>query len=270
MPSRRTPRPTPRTPAEAIRRLLAGNAAFVRMAESAARGESAVVRLDPGEVDFANGTGVAPRQRPFAAVLGCSDARVPVEIVFQQRSNDLFVVRVAGNGTGLGGLGSFRYAATQFEESLRLMVVLGHSHCGAVTAAVDAFLRPRSYLPLASHYPLRSIVDGLLVAVRAGDIALTNVHGPGVAKRPGHRQALIEVSVVINSALSAFSLEQELQNRQVGVVYGRYDLRTGRLNLPLSEDGNQAALAPAPRDEAGFLRLGERLASSPEVTALLR
>ena len=267
---RQTPRShAPRTPAEAVRRLVAGNQSFVRMAEAAARGESVVTRLDPSDVEFATRSGAAPKQRPFAAVLGCSDARVPVEIVFQQRSNDLFVVRVAGNGTGLGGLGSFRYAASQFQESLRLMVVLGHSHCGAVTAAVDAFLRPRNYLPLASHYPLRSIVDGLLVAVRAGEIALESVHGSGVAKRPGHREALVEVSVVVNSALSAFSLEQELPNRQVGVVYGRYDLRTGRLSLPLAGDDGPP-LTAAPRDEAGFRLLGERLASSPEVTALLR
>ena len=110
-------------------------------------------------------------------MLGCSDARVPIEMIFQQRSNDLFVVRVAGNGVGSGCLGSLRYAADHFSRSLKLVVVLGHSQCGAVTAAVDAFLRPKTYLPLAVHYPLRAIVDSILVAVRSASLALEAVHG---------------------------------------------------------------------------------------------
>ncbi len=256
----------PRTPADAVRRLLAGNAAFVRLSESAARGESAVIRLDPNEVGFVT-PGVAPKQTPFAAVLGCADARVPVEIVFQQRSNDLFVVRVAGNGIGLAGLGSFRYAVSNFAPSLRLLVVLGHSQCGAVTAAVDAFLRPRSYLPLAGHYPLRTLVDGILVAVRAAELALHEVHGADVVKCPGHPAALIEVSVVINAAFTAFSLEHELGSRRCRVVFGRYDLATGRLRLPL--DGHAEALLAAPRDDAGFRRLAEGVARSAEIVRLL-
>ena len=141
-------RRAPRTAAEALRRLVAGNEAFAGIAEKGARGERVVVQLDPGELGFGSAPGVAPQQRPFAAVLGCADARVPVEMVFQQRSNDLFVVRVAGNGIGVGGLGTLRYAAAHFADSLRLVVVLGHSQCGAVSAAVDAFLRPRE-LPAA-------------------------------------------------------------------------------------------------------------------------
>ena len=130
-------RPLPRTATDAVRRLVAGNEAFTRMAEAGARGEKTVVEFDPLELGFDGGRS-APVQRPFAAVLGCSDARVPLEMVFQQRSNDVFVVRVAGNGIGLGGLGSFRYAAANFADSLRLVVVLGHSQCGAVSAAVNA------------------------------------------------------------------------------------------------------------------------------------
>ncbi len=267
MPNRRTSRSAPRTSAEALRRLVVGNQAFAAMAEAGVRGQASVIRLDAGALGFGTERGVAPVQRPFAAVLGCADARVPVEMVFQQRSNDLFVVRIAGNGIGLGGLGSFRYAATHFTESLCLLVVLGHSQCGALTAAVDAFLRPRSYLPLASDYPLRSLVDGLLVAVRAAEIALEHAHGPGVARLPGHRAALIEVSVVVNAALTAFSLEQELATRRCRVVFGRYDLGTGQLRLPWP---SAATLVAPPRDDAGFRRLAEGLAASAEVTALLR
>ncbi len=247
------PRPTsaPRTPAEAVRRLVAGNAVFTRMATAAASGRS-----------------ILEAQRPFAAVLGCADARVPIEMVFQQRSNDLFVVRVAGNGIGLGGLGSFRYAVRNFAESLRLLVVLGHSQCGAVTAAVDAFLRPRDYLPLAGDYPLRSLVDGILVAVRAASLALEGRHGPAVASRRGYRAALVEASVVLNAAFSAFSLERELGTPRCRVVFGRYDLATGRLRLPLAVRA-APALVEAPRDEGAFRRLAEAVAASPQVATLL-
>jgi carbonic anhydrase len=263
-------RALPGTAAEAARRLVAGNRAFTRMAEDAARGRSTVMHLDPGDLGFGSAPGVAPAQRPFAAVLGCSDARVPIEMVFQQRSNDLFVVRVAGNGIGLSGLGSFRYAAANFDESLRLVVVLGHSHCGAVTAAVDAFLRPRDYLPLASNFPLRSIVDAILVSVRAAGVALERTHGSRVARRAGYRAALVETSVVVNAAWAAFSLERELAAQRIPVAYGCYDVASGRLFLPLADAGRRGTeLVRAPRDESGFRRLGERVAASPYVARLL-
>ena len=264
-------RPLPRTATDAVRRLVAGNEAFTRMAEAGARGEKTVVEFDPLELGFDGGRS-APVQRPFAAVLGCSDARVPLEMVFQQRSNDVFVVRVAGNGIGLGGLGSFRYAAANFADSLRLVVVLGHSQCGAVTAAVDAFLLPRNYLPLASNLPLRSIVDGLLVSVRTASLALERTWGPDVVARPGYRAALVEVSVVMNAALSAFSLDKELATPRCRVVFGRYDIGTGRLGLPLAgrRSGREATLVAAPRHDESFRRLAARVAGSPEVTSLLR
>ena len=106
-------------------------------------------------------------------------------MIFNQRANDLFVVRVAGNGLGGGCLGSLRYAADHFPRSLKLVVVMGHSHCGAVSAAVDAFLRAKTYLPLAVHYPLRAIVDSILVAVRSANLALEAVHGARVEPPAG-------------------------------------------------------------------------------------
>src|SRR5262245_36181901 len=171
-PSRRS---APRTSAEALRRLLRGNRTFVGLLKP--RRRPPIIPLDADDVGYGVEPGEAPSQRPFAAMLGCSDARVPTELVFQERSNDLFVVRVAGNGLDSGCVGSLRYAEDHFAESLRLVVVLGHSQCGAVTAAVDAFLAPRSYLPLASNYPLRAIVDSILVAVRTASLALDSVHG---------------------------------------------------------------------------------------------
>ena len=77
-------------------------------------------------------------QEPFAIVLGCSDSRVPAELVFDQGFGDLFVIRVAGNIVAPSQVGSVEFAAARF--STRLVVVMGHSQCGAVTAAVEEAL----------------------------------------------------------------------------------------------------------------------------------
>ena len=74
-------------------------------------------------------------QRPFAAILGCSDSRVPAEIIFDQGLGDLFVVRIAGNIAAPSQIGSLEYAAAELD--VPLIVILGHSHCGAVTATIE-------------------------------------------------------------------------------------------------------------------------------------
>lgn len=263
----------PRSAVEAKRRLERGNRSFATLLDGHAHGPK-VIPVDPGEVGHGPAAGQAPIQRPFAAVVGCADARVPVEMVFQQRANDLFVVRVAGNGLGSGCLGSLSYAAGNFADSLRLVLVLGHSQCGAVTTAVDAFLKPKSYLPLAANYPLRSIVDSILVAVRNASLALEAVHGPAVARQPGYRAALVEVSVAVNAALAAFALRQELGTRRCRVVFGAYDLASRLVRLPLAAPGRarttEIGLFDAPRADGEFRRLVTRLAGSAGVSALLQ
>jgi carbonic anhydrase len=97
---------------------------------------------------------------------------VPIELVFDQACNDLFVVRVAGNVLGQEQLGSVGYAMDHLGQHLKLLVALGHSRCGAVTAAVDAFLRPTEYLGLLSNHYVRAIVNSLLPAVRGAAAAL--------------------------------------------------------------------------------------------------
>ncbi len=153
-----TSRPQPATAPEsaevAQRLLMDGNAAF------------ATGRPDTG----------APAQRPFAAVLGCSDARAPLEMLFGRGDNELFVVRVAGNVLGEECLGSLDYAIS-YLPSLRLVAVVGHTGCGAVTAAVDAFLTPAGLLDLAANRPLHALVARLLPAVLAADDALRRAHG---------------------------------------------------------------------------------------------
>jgi carbonic anhydrase len=98
-------------------------------------------------------------QAPLAIVLGCSDSRVPAELVFDQGLGDLFVIRVAGNIVAPSQVGSVEFAAERF--GTRLVVVLGHSQCGAVTAALDQLQRPEP----ARSRNLASIVDRVRPAV---------------------------------------------------------------------------------------------------------
>jgi carbonic anhydrase len=141
-----------------------------------------------------------PKQRPYAAVLGCSDARVPVELIFNEGPNDLFVIRVAGNGLGTEVLGSIKYAVENLGGSLKLIVVLGHSGCGALTTAVDVFLNPDDYLPLATKHSLRNILDRLLLVVQTAARKPLAAFGSDVVLRPRYRKSLIEASIVTNAA----------------------------------------------------------------------
>src|SRR5206468_482566 len=101
------------------------------------------------------------RQKPFAAVLACSDSRVPVERIFDQGFGDLFVVRVAGNIVAPSQLGSVEFAVTQF--GTKLVVVLGHTDCGAVRATVDNAHGGKT----VQSDNLRSIVDRIRPSVES-------------------------------------------------------------------------------------------------------
>src|SRR5256885_5465649 len=114
---------------EALEKLKQGNARFIANVRGAEPVLSQVRRAD-----FVHG------QNPFAVVLGCSDSRVPAEIVFDQGLGDLFVIRVAGNIVASSQIGSVEFAAERF--STRLVVVLGHSRCGAVLATLEELMRP--------------------------------------------------------------------------------------------------------------------------------
>jgi len=129
-------------PALALRRLEDGNARFVNNLRRSDVLTSPVRRAE-----------VADNHRPFAVILGCSDARVPAEIVFDQGLGDLFVIRVAGNIVAPSQIGSVEFAVERF--GLQLVVVLGHSRCGAIDATLEALTHPGQ-----AHSPgLRSIVD---------------------------------------------------------------------------------------------------------------
>src|SRR5687768_2688181 len=146
---------------EALQRLRDGNRRFtsnVRSRDSLA-----------GEARRAE---VAAGQEPFAIILGCSDSRVPAEIVFDQGLGDLFVIRVAGNIVAPSQVGSVEFAADRF--GTRLVVVLGHSHCGAVTATIEELRRPspnqsRNLLSIVDR--VRPAIESLVEAIPEADHA---------------------------------------------------------------------------------------------------
>ncbi|HEY2786064.1 MAG TPA: carbonic anhydrase [Fimbriiglobus sp.] len=270
---RRTSTP-PMDFAAGVRRLEDGNRAFVEMFSAPAGGLPRVVPIDADALGMPMPDGSPPNQTPFAAVLGCADARVPVEMIFDQACNDLFVVRVAGNVLGSECLGSLDFAVSNLNTSLRVIVVLGHTGCGAIAAAVDAFREPTRYLQFASSHPLRAVVDRSFVAVRAAHQALVRVHGQQVEEHPRYRRALIEAAVPLNAAMTAAAVKYEFMGRlstTLGVVYGVYDLVSRRVHIPLESDPNLGVqLAPPPADDTGFENLGLLIAASQSVRDLVR
>ncbi len=157
-------------------------------------------------------------QEPLAIVLGCSDARVPAEIVFDQGLGDLFVIRVAGNIVAPSQVGSVEFAAAAF--GTRLVVVLGHSNCGAIHATLEQLARPSR----EQSRNLRSIVDRIRPAVE------------GLLERvpPHDRRTLEQQAVRANIRMSVNHLrhgsellEQLIKEEGLYVVGAEYSLETG-------------------------------------------
>jgi carbonic anhydrase len=159
---------------------------------------------------------LAAGQAPFAIVLGCSDSRVPAEIVFDQGLGDLFVIRVAGNIVAPSQIGSVEFAAERFET--RLVVVLGHSSCGAIDATLEQLQRPSE----EQSPGLRSIVDRIRPAVE------------GLLERHGPRDELLREAVRANIRLAANQLRHgsEILEHLIGhdgllVIGAEYSLDSG-------------------------------------------
>jgi carbonic anhydrase len=183
----------------ALTRLRDGNRRFVAGNETAMRGWR---------------PGLADGQRPFAVILGCSDSRAPAEYVFDQGLGDLFVIRVAGNIVAPSLTGSVEFAVSKF--GTRLVVVMGHSQCGGIAAALHAI----DHQGVPESKNLASIVNRIVPN-------LTNLPPPDdpersmVAARTNARasaRALVQASPL---------LEELVPDRRVVVVASVYDLKTG-------------------------------------------
>jgi carbonic anhydrase len=192
---------------EALERLREGNRRFASDARSRDPRTSETRRRE-----------LTAGQEPFAIILGCSDSRAPAEIVFDQGLGDLFVVRVAGNIVAPSQVGSVEFAAERF--GTRLVVVLGHSSCGAILATLEELGRPSE----DQSRNLRSIVDRIRPSVEA--LLATQIGA--------HPSALVRQAVRANIRASADHLrhgsevlEQLIQTNGLLVVGAEYSLETG-------------------------------------------
>lgn len=192
---------------DALRRLQDGNRRFA---------------ADAGTLDALTSQSrrreVASGQEPIAIIVGCSDSRVPAEIVFDQGLGDLFVVRVAGNIVAPSQIGSVEFAAERF--GTRLVVVLGHSNCGAILATLEELGRPVE----TRSRNLRSIVDRIRPSVEP--LLATDLRN--------HPDALVDQAVRANIRVAADHLrhgseilEQLIADDGLLIVGAEYSLETG-------------------------------------------
>jgi carbonic anhydrase len=194
-------------PDEVLSRLLEGNKRFMR-------GQTTDPRRKPE--DFAK---LAEGQTPLAVIVGCADSRVPPEILFDQGVGDLFVVRVAGNvisGAGATVKGSIEYAVAELNVSL--VMVLGHTQCGAVKAAVK-------------HISADDTLPGAIAE-------LVNTIKPAVVKAKGQTGDVLETAIRANVAIGVERLKSlkpvlagPVKQGRLKVVGGVYDLGSGRVTV---------------------------------------
>jgi len=196
---------------EALERLQEGNRRFV-----------SDIRRSSTPTDQRRRNELIAGQEPFAIILGCSDSRVPAEIVFDQGLGDLFVIRVAGNVVAPSQVGSVEFAAERF--GTELVVVMGHSMCGAVIATLEELDRPKEN----RSRNLTSIVDRIRPSVEA-------LLESGLQK---DHNALLQHAIRANIRASANHLrhgspvlEQLIQQGKLHVVGAEYSLETGEVDF---------------------------------------
>jgi len=161
---------------------------------------------------------LAAGQEPFAIILGCSDSRVPAEIVFDQGLGDLFVIRVAGNIVAPSQIGSVEFAAERF--GTRLVVVLGHTECGAVLATIEELGRPSE----GQSRNLRSIVDRIRPSVEALLVAEFRDQADALVRKAVRANIRVSVDHLRHGSEV---LEQSIQKDGLLVVGAEYSLNTG-------------------------------------------
>ena len=194
---------------EALERLRAGNARFVsggQLMESLANPELR------GELTSG--------QEPFAIILGCSDSRVPAEIIFDFSLGHLFVIRVAGNIVAPSQIGSIEFAAEQF--GTRLVVVMGHENCGAVAATLDELNRPTE-----SRSPnLSAIVDRIRPAVEP--LTASGAEGAALLKQAVRANVRASVNQLQHGSEI---LKNQIRDDGLLVVGAEYSLKTGAVDF---------------------------------------
>ncbi|UNU74319.1 carbonic anhydrase [Moraxella nasovis] len=165
-------------------------------------------------------------QKPSAIILGCSDARVPVELIFDQGLGELFVIRVAGNVVAPSQIGSIEFAAEKF--GTQLVVVLGHSNCGAVTACVEALANPEQY-----YSPnLQSIVDRIRPSVYNLHEIATASDGEMDMGEFIDRAVRANVRMSVSQLRHGSRILEDMVNAGMLTIIGaEYDVATGRVDF---------------------------------------
>jgi carbonic anhydrase len=210
----KTPEKPPATAQQALERLREGNRRFVEG------------KVRHGHENRTWREALVAEQHPFAVVLGCSDSRVPIELVFDQGFGDLFVIRVAGNVIATDVIGSIAYALAHLHT--RLLVVLGHEGCGAVSAALKA--------QAAGGEPKH--VEALLRLI-----------GPGLRDLPPQLQGAAQWSAAVEAnvrwsmgQLAAIPAGREiLESGRLTMVGAVYELASGQVRYLASEGESSAA-----------------------------
>lgn len=198
---------------DALDRLRDGNRRFVASIQS---GQTLLGPTKPIELGQA--------QNPIAIILGCSDARVPAELVFDQGLGDLFVIRVAGNVVAPSQVGSVEFAATRFGTPL--VVVLGHSGCGAIMATIEELQNPSS--SSAALRNIHSIVNRVKPSVE-GLLATELRHD---MHQLVHHAVRANVRASVNQLRHGSELlEQLIQQDKLAVVGAEYSLETGAVEF---------------------------------------
>lgn len=200
--------------------------------------EEAVSRLKEGNFRFCHDHCLHPHedakrrvqtavggQHPFAAVLTCSDSRVPVEIVFDQGIGDIFTIRVAGNVCGADELGTIEYVVEHLGAPL--LVVLGHTDCGAVTAAT---------VGMEVHGTIKAIVDKISPAVEQAHVAHPELNGKALVPCAIEANVWHAVEELLKNSIIA---RRQIEAGKLKVVGAIYDVKSGQVNW-LGEHPQQA------------------------------
>lgn len=199
------------TAVEALKKLADGNDRFVK-----------------GEIDAeslaqrAHHSDLSGGQSPFAIVLACSDSRVPVEMIFDQGFGDLFVVRVAGNIVAPSQIGSIEFAAAQF--GCGLVIVLGHTQCGAVTATLDELALKESH----RSPNLRAIVDRVRPAVEQ----VLKAHGGNASEQALSESIRSNIRASVEQLThGSLILEKLIEAGDLAIVGAEYSIETGEVEF---------------------------------------
>jgi len=166
--------------------------------------------------------GAAAPQNPFAIILACSDSRVPTELIFDQGIGDLFVIRVAGNIVAPSQIGSIEYAAKQF--GTRLVVVLGHSNCGAIIATLRELALKESH----RSPNLRAIVDRIRPALDPVLEEYYDVEDETVVASCVHANVQASVDGLQHGSLI---LEQLIEAKELNIIGAEYSIETGYIDF---------------------------------------